>query len=46
MRRYFVNPELKRSSVVLLFLNIIFMLGTILTLKLYQNSLKLLAILL
>jgi hypothetical protein len=40
MRRYFVNPELKRSSVVLLFLNIIFMLGTILTLKLYQNSLK------
>ncbi|MBV4418985.1 HAMP domain-containing histidine kinase [Clostridium tyrobutyricum] len=40
MRRYFVNPELKRSSVVLLFLNIVFMLVTILTLKLYQNSLK------
>ncbi|MHC6180172.1 sensor histidine kinase [Clostridium sp. JNZ X4-2] len=40
MKRYFINPELKKSSAVLLCLNIIFMMGTLLTLKMYHDSLK------
>lgn len=40
MRRYFINPELKRSSEVLLFLNIIFFIVMILTMKMYYDNLK------
>ncbi|AGK98708.1 HAMP domain-containing sensor histidine kinase [Clostridium pasteurianum] len=40
MKRYFGNPELKISSAILLSLNIIFMIITIFTLKLYHDNLK------
>lgn len=40
MKRYFSNPELRTSSVILLSLNILFMIITIFTLKLYHDNLK------
>lgn len=40
MKRYFSNPELKISSAILLSLNILFMITTIFTLKLYHDNLK------
>ncbi|AJA49271.1 sensor protein ResE [Clostridium pasteurianum DSM 525 = ATCC 6013] len=40
MKRYFGNPELRMSSVLLLFISILFMTVTIFTLKLYHDNLK------
>ncbi|WP_446897361.1 ATP-binding protein [Clostridium sp. LBM24168] len=40
MKRYFINPELKMSSVVLLSLNVIFFIVMILTMKMYYYNLK------
>lgn len=40
MRRYFLNPELKISSGILLCLMFIFFIGTTLTLNVYHNNLK------
>jgi len=40
MKSYFSNPEIKISSTILIFINIIFMSITIFTLKLYHDNLK------
>lgn len=40
MKRYFSNPEIRISSAILLFINILFMVVTIFTLKLYHDNLK------
>ncbi|MDP4144469.1 MAG: HAMP domain-containing sensor histidine kinase [Bacillota bacterium] len=40
MNKYFTNPELKKSSWVLLLLNILFMALTICNLKIYHDNLK------
>lgn len=40
MRRYFINPELKRSSIFLVILMSVFFAGTVFILKLQQEALK------
>ncbi|MEY8000080.1 ATP-binding protein [Clostridium sp. Mt-5] len=40
MKRYFINPELKRSTAVLLIFNMLFMAAVLLNLKIYHDNLK------
>jgi signal transduction histidine kinase len=40
MKRYFANPELKYSSVILIIINILFFTLTLLSLKIYHENLK------
>lgn len=40
MRRYFINPELKRSSIFIVILMSVFFAGTVFILKLQQEALK------
>ncbi|CAB1246650.1 HAMP domain-containing histidine kinase [Clostridium sp. WLY-B-L2] len=40
MRRYFINPELRRSTTILLILNVFFMTAVLLNLKMYHYNLK------
>lgn len=40
MERYFVNPELKKSSVILVFINCIFLLATLTMTKINSDNLK------
>lgn len=40
MKRYFINPELKKSSAIILLLNLIFFTGMLLTVKMYYDSLR------
>lgn len=40
MRKYFINPELKRSSIFLVILMSVFFIGTVFILKLQQEALK------
>ncbi|MFL0249366.1 ATP-binding protein [Clostridium neuense] len=41
MGKYFINPELKKSSAILLFINFIFLLITLIMIKVNNNNLKL-----
>lgn len=40
MRRYFVNPEIRKSTAVLLILDVLFMTAVLLNLKIYHYNLK------
>lgn len=40
MRKYFINPELKLSSIILITINVVFLILTLLALRVYHENLK------